>query len=367
MTTKKRVVVKIGTAVLSRAEGGLNMGRIRSLAEEMAEIQKDGYSVLLVSSGAIGAGMDSFGFQQRPTVLRDKQAVAAVGQVILMEAYKNAFARHNVTVAQMLLTQADLEDRTRYLNARHTLSALLNRKVIPVINENDTVSTEEIQFGDNDSLAAMVAVKMEAKTLCLLTDVEGLLTGTGDNARILPEVFQLTPDIEALVSAKTGSHKSAGGMASKIQAAHKAMSSGVETWIASGRRMNVVHEILKGQGIGTCFQPQQDTPLNARKRWIAFGRRVKGAVYLDDGAVNALVHNKRSLLPSGVVRVEGQFNAGDTVRLMNSAGREMARGLIAYSSHDTKKIRGKKSIEIEKILGHPAPAEVIHRNNLVVL
>ncbi len=362
----KRLVVKVGTAVLSRPEGGLNRARIRSLAEELAALKKQGHAVLLVSSGAIGAGMDRFGWKTRPTALADKQAAAAVGQVALMEAYEEAFAPHGIPVAQMLLSRTDLEDRERYLNARNTLSALLERDVLPVINENDTVATEEIRFGDNDALAALVAVKMSAQKLFLLTDVDGLLTGTGADARLLPEVFRITPDIEALAGGGPGSRKSVGGMKSKLQAARLAMASGVEVWIASGKRAGAVRDILEGRGVGTRFQAQSGG-LSARRRWIAFGRRVRGALVLDAGAVAAIVQGKRSLLPSGVVRVEGSFEAGDTVRLLSPAGAEVGRGLASHSSGDMNKIRGRKTADLEKVLGQPGPAEAVHRDNLVVL
>jgi glutamate 5-kinase len=365
-TNRKRLVVKVGTAILSQPQGGLNKTFIRSLAEELAGLQKDGHQVLLITSGAIGAGMDRFGWKKRPTLLRDKQAAAAVGQVALMEAYEEAFGRHGVTVGQMLLTLADLEDRARYLNARNTLAALLERGVVPIINENDTVATEEIQFGDNDTLASLIAVKTEAKCLIILTDVDGLLTGEKLEGNILPEVFQITADIEALVRGGTGSTKSVGGMLSKIQAARLAMASGVETWIASGRRPGILRDIAAGRGTGTRFHPQEER-LNARRRWIAFGRKPRGALVLDDGAVKAIVQDKRSLLPSGIFRVEGAFKAGDTVKLLNAAGVELARGLIGYPSADMDKIRGRKTTEIESILHRPAPPEVIHRNNLVVL
>ncbi len=362
----KRIVVKVGTAVISRAEGGLNTPRLRQLAEELAGLQKKGFAPLLVTSGAIGAGMDAFGWKTRPTVLRDKQAAAAVGQVALMEAYKAAFAAQGVTVAQVLLTRTDMEERDRYLNIRNTLHALLERGVLPVINENDTVSTDEIKFGDNDTLSALVATKMESTHLFLLTDVEGLLTGTGADGRLLPEVFQITPDIEALVQAGAGSAKSAGGMASKLSAARLAMASGVEVWIASGRRPGVVRDILEGKGRGTRFVPTEET-LSARKRWIAFGRRTKGALHLDDGAVRAITEGKKSLLPSGLAKVDGLFHAGDTVKVLDARGREIARGLTAHGSLDLQKIKGRRSSEVEALLGHPAPAEVIHRDNLVVL
>ncbi|HMX42777.1 MAG TPA: glutamate 5-kinase [Elusimicrobiota bacterium] len=366
LTSRQRLVVKVGTAILSRAEGGLNRARLRQLAEELSGLQKKNFAPLLVTSGAIGAGMDAFGWRVRPTALRDKQAAAAVGQVALMEAYKAAFAEFGVTVAQILLTRSDLEDRERYLNIRHTLTALLERGVLPVLNENDTVATDEIKFGDNDSLSALVAAKMDAGHLFILTDVDGLLTSTGAEGQLLPEVFQITPDIEALVRAGTGSSKSVGGMASKLSAARLAMASGVEVWIASGRKPGIVRDILEGHGRGTRFAPQEEA-LSARKRWIAFGRRVKGALHVDAGAAQAVVDGKRSLLPAGIARVEGAFSAGDTVKILNAAGREIARGLAAHGSGDLQKIKGRRSSEIESVLGHPAPAEVVHRDNLIVL
>ncbi len=362
----KRIVVKVGTAILSRSEGGLHLGRIQELARELADLSKKGYAPILVTSGAIGAGMDAFGWTVRPTLLKDKQAAAAVGQVALMEAYKGAFAPVGVTIAQILLTRADLDDRERYLNIRNTLNALLERNVLPILNENDTVATQEIKFGDNDTLSALVAAKVDADHLFILTDVDGLLTSTGADGRLLPEVFQVTPDIEALVQAGTGSAKSVGGMASKLSAARLAMASGVEVWITSGRKPGIVRDILEGKGVGTRFVASPEA-LSARKRWIAFGRKVRGALHLDEGAVRALTENKRSLLPSGIKRVEGAFNAGDTVKVVTPDGRELARGLTVFDASDLKKIQGRRSAEIEPLLGRPAPAEVIHRNNLVLL
>jgi glutamate 5-kinase len=351
---------------LSRPEGGLNGDRIRALAGELAFLLEQGLAPILVTSGAIGAGMDAFGWKTRPTLLKEKQAAAAVGQVALMEAYKTALGARGITVAQILLTRADLEDRERYLNVRQTLGVLLERRVLPVINENDTVATDEIKFGDNDTLSALVAAKMDAGRLALLTDVEGLLTNPGVEGRLLPEIFQITPDIEALVQAGTGSAKSVGGMGSKLSAARLAMASGVEVWIASGRRPGVLRDIVEGRGPGTRFAPSAEA-LSARKRWIAFGRRARGALHLDEGAARAITEGKRSLLPSGVSQVEGTFFPGDTVRILSPEGREIARGLCAFGSADMKRIRGRRSSEIEPLLNRPAPAEAVHRNNLVIL
>ncbi len=361
-----KIVVKVGTASISKPQGGLDEVRLRDLARELGALISAGRQVILVTSGAIGAGMDVFGWDKRPTALRDKQAAAAVGQVALMEAYKRAFAAEGVTVGQVLLSRADLEDRERYINARNTLDALLSRRVLPILNENDTVATEEIQFGDNDTLSALIAAKTSADKLFLLTDVEGLLTSPGADGKLLPEVFQITPDVEALVQAGTGSKKSVGGMATKVSAARLAMASGVEVWIASGKRAGVVTEILEGRGVGTRFQAQTET-LSARQRWIA-GRRAKGALHVDAGAVAALVERKKSLLPSGIVKVEGAFSAGDAVKVVGPDGREIARGLAAYSSAELGKIRGHRTADIPAILGRAAPfSEAVHRNNLAVL
>lgn len=364
--TAKNLVVKIGTASLSLAQGGLDEVRIRSLAEELCDLQKQGWSVVLVTSGAIGAGMDVFGWRQRPNQLKDKQAAAAVGQVVLMEAYKTAFGRRGVPIGQMLLTRSDLEDRERYRNAQHTLSALLNLGVVPIINENDTIATDEIQFGDNDQLAALVAVKTNAKKLFLLTDVPGLLTSTGPEGKLLPEVFRITPEIEALARSGKGSEKSVGGMASKLSAAKLAMASGVEVWMAEGRRPGIIRDLLSGQGQGTRFQPL-DQRLSDRQRWLAFGRRVKGTLSLDRGAVEALRLGHKSLLPSGVKKIQGSFSAGDTLRLLDDNRQEFARGLSAFSSIELRKIMGCYSQDIASRIGRPAPAEVIHRDHMVLL
>lgn len=362
-----KIVVKIGTASISRPEGGLDDRRLAALAAELAALHKSGRRVILVTSGAIGAGMDVFGWDKRPTALKDKQAAAAVGQVALMEAYKRAFSAEKVTVAQVLLTRSDLEDRARYLNIRQTLDALLGHGVLPILNENDTVATDEIQFGDNDTLSALIAAKASADKLFLLTDVDGLMTNPTDG-ELLPEVFQITPDIEALVRAGTGSKKSVGGMATKVAAARLAMASGVETWIASGKQSGVVTEILDGHGVGTRFQAQAGA-LSARRRWIA-SLKPKGSLHVDAGAVTALVTGKKSLLPSGIVKVEGHFAAGDAVRVVGPDGREAARGLTAYAAADLHKIKGRKTADLSSILDRAAgaaPAEALHRNNMAVL
>jgi glutamate 5-kinase len=309
--------------------------------------------------------MDAFGWNKRPEVLRDKQAAAAVGQVALMGAYKKAFAESGVTVAQMLITRTDLEELDRYLNARNTLTVLLSHQVIPIINENDTVATEEIRFGENDILAALIASKMGADKLFLLTDVEGLKTSPDADGKLLPEVFQITPEIESLVKKGAGSKKSVGGMESKIQAARLAMAGGVEVWIASGARAGILTEILEGRGVGTRFRAKSGG-LSARKRWLA-GRNAKGTLSLDEGAVRAIVQGKKSLLPSGIVNVEGQFKVGDAVCLAGPDGREVARGLSAYSSEELALIRGKKTAELSALLHRTAPAEAVHRDNLVVI
>jgi glutamate 5-kinase len=365
-TNRNRLVVKIGTASLSLPQGGLDHARLADLAREFADLRRQKWAPLLVTSGAIGAGMDAFGWTRRPTRLRDKQAAAAVGQPALMDAYRRAFAPQDIAVAQVLLTRDDLADRRRYLNIRQTLTALLDRGVVPILNENDTVATDEILFGDNDTLAALIAAKMNARTLFLLTDVEGLLTRPGPGGRLLPEIFRITPEIEALVCAGPGSAKSAGGMATKISAARLAMAAGVEVWIASGRRPGLLTDLVEGRGLGTRFSPSPEV-LSARRRWIAFGRAPRGSLTLDAGAVRALVDGKKSLLPAGVVRVEGRFAAGDTVRLLSPQGEEFARGLVNYTAAEVERSRGRKTSEIPRAGGDPRPTELVHRDNLALL
>jgi glutamate 5-kinase len=360
-----RIVIKIGTNLLTTREGALDTARIGLFAEELAGLRKKGHQVVIVSSGAIGAGMGKLGLASRPSSLRDKQALAAVGQPLLMNAYEHSFGGRGCAVAQVLLTRQDFDDRQRYLNARNTLLALLEFGVIPVINENDTVAVEEINFGDNDTLAAMVAAKIAADWLFLLTDVDGFYRGLPGKGELIRVVEKITPEIEECASCVSGSGKGTGGMRTKLAAGKIAAMAGVKMVIASGREQRAVTRVLEGEAVGTLFLPGQH--IEPRKCWIAFGTKCRGKIVVDAGAAEALLKRGKSLLPSGIVATEKTFGVGDTVSIVDRAGREIGRGLTYYSSADVDRIKGKKTAEIKKILEHTDIEEVVHRDNLVIL
>ena len=364
----KRLVVKIGSGVIASSAHGLDHARLEALAAEIAELKKAGTEIILVSSGAILSGLEKLGVEMRPKNIPLKQAAAAVGQSRLMWAYEKAFEARGLTVAQILLTSDDLDDRKRFLNSRNTLTTLLSLNVIPVINENDTVVVEEIRFGDNDNLAALVTHLADAQLLVILSDVEGLYSDDprrNPGARLIPVVGKINAEIERLAK-DTSTREGTGGMRSKIQAARKVAGTGVPAVIAYGRRAGVIGEIMKGGAVGTLFLPDSGKR-TSRKHWIAFGSRTKGRLVLDAGAVEALTTKGRSLLPSGVVRVEGRFEAGDAVSCLDPRGREVAKGLVNFSSAEVSKIKGAKTAEIAGILGYKDYDEVIHRDNLVIL
>ncbi|MEK6530111.1 MAG: glutamate 5-kinase, partial [candidate division NC10 bacterium] len=329
----KRLVVKVGSGLISAPGRGLLPDRIGALADELAALAKDGREVVVVSSGAIASGMARLGLTQRPRSIPEKQAAAAVGQSALMWHYEQAFARHGIRVAQVLLTQEDISARPRYLNARNTLQVLLRFRVVPVVNENDTVAVEEIKVGDNDNLAALVAHLVDADLLVILTDVDGLYTGdprVDPEARRLDTVDAVTEEIERLVWDADG-QVSVGGMSTKLEAARKATSSGIPMVIASGRVPGTLRRVLRGEPLGTYFVPRGDR-LAGRKRWIAFAVPPQGRLTVDAGARSALVERGKSLLPSGVVEVEGEFHAGEVVSLSAADGKEFARGLTNYDA-----------------------------------
>ena len=370
LTRVRRLVVKVGSGLITAREAGLDPGRIGALADELAAVRQHGTEVALVSSGAVVAGMARLRLQVRPRSIPEKQAAAAVGQSALMEHYETAFARHGVTVAQILLTQADVSARARYLNARNTLTTLLGYGVVPIINENDTVAVEEIKFGDNDNLSALVAQLIDADLLVLLTDVDGLYTGDPSRdpqARKLDTVEAVTPEIERLVWSDAD-RVAVGGMATKLQAAQKAAASGVPMVIASGREPGTLARVLRGEPVGTYFPPRGDR-LAARKRWIAFAVPPQGRLLVDAGARQALIERGKSLLPSGVVDIEGDFDAGEVVALCaaDGDGKEFARGLVNFDAQELRTIRRAKTTEIESLLGYKSFDEVVHRDNLVVL
>ncbi len=362
----RRVVLKIGSALLvDEATGKVRRPWLAALADDIAEARKRGQEVLIVSSGAIAVGRHHLNLHGRALKLEEKQAAAATGQSRLTHAYEEALARHGITVAQVLLTYEDTEERRRHLNARGTLTELLRLGAIPVINENDTVTTEEIRFGDNDRLAARVAQMVSADALVLFSDIDGLYTADPRRdgaARHLPEVRELTAEIEAMAG-KAPPGYSSGGMVTKLAAARIALAAGCRMAIANGRAEHPLATLIEGARC-TWFVPQASPPA-ARKGWIAATLKPAGALVVDDGAVAALKTGK-SLLPAGVVSVEGQFERGDTVQVEDRGGRKLGCGLVAYSSQDCARIIGHRSGEIEAILGYRGRDEMIHRDDLVL-
>ncbi|MDA8168731.1 MAG: glutamate 5-kinase [Nitrospiraceae bacterium] len=361
-----RLVIKIGSNILA-PKGVLDENRMRSIASDIARISAAGHEAVLVSSGAVAAGIGKLGLKKKPSDIQLKQAVAAVGQSALMWAYEKVFGETGKKVAQILLTRDVFTDRARYINSRNTIITLLGLGVIPVINENDTVSVEEIKFGDNDHLAALVASLVEADRLVILSDVDGLYPADpkqDPDARIIPLVTEITPQMEKLAGG-AGSAVGTGGMYSKILAAKKAMGAGITVNIINGRKHNLLIEILEGRACGTEFRPGNGR-LSARKGWIAYGLKAKGRLIIDEGAKEALLSKGKSLLPSGIVSVEGSFDKGDPVYCISPEGERIAKGLSNYSAWEIEKIRGRKTSEIEVILGYRYSDEVIHRDNLVL-
>lgn len=361
----RRVVVKLGSSIVATASGvdRVNVGR---LVAEIARIHDDGYEVIVVTSGARAAGLARLGLRHMPKSIPEQQAAAAIGQISLMALYEEFFADFGQHVGQVLLTAADIESRARYLNAQHTLEHLLAYKIVPIVNENDSVAIDELKLGDNDRLSAMVAGLVDADLLVLLTDVEGLFTDHPKNPGAV--LVDLVEEIEAASrSAGRAGALGTGGMASKIQAASAAAHRGISTVIASGRLPGTLPGILDPQrSVGTLV-PASASPISHRKYWIAYGMPVRGAVVLDRGAMEALSKRGGSLLPSGIVEVRGEFEAGDCIGCIGPDQREFARGLVAYDSRDCARIRGSNSTKIEEILGYHMGDEVIHRNDLVLL
>jgi glutamate 5-kinase len=362
------IVVKVGTRVLTRDDGQLDEERIAQLAEQLHATLTSGRQVVLVSSGAVGAGMGRLGLKKRPTDLAHLQAVAAIGQSWLVEAYERALSSHGRHAAQVLLTAEDLEDRIRYLNARNTLVTLLELGAVPIINENDTVSVDELltTFGDNDRLAAIVTNLLRAPLLVLLSDVDGLYDGdpSRPGSRLISTVDRLDGSIFGLVRDRAGG-VGKGGMASKLEAARLATAAGENVIIACGRTPKILSKIMAGEPVGTLFLAQGQT-VAARKRWIGFTVKPRGRLALDAGAREAVDRKGRSLLAIGVVDVEGNFHKGDVVALCGPDGVEFARGLTNYGDEDLRKIRGLRTGQIAAALGHCPYDEVIHRDNMVI-
>lgn len=379
----QRVVVKLGTAVLMKDEGGIALSRFYSFVEGIAELIGMGKEVLLVTSGAVGLGVQRLGLDKRPRELPLKQACAAVGQGRLMSMYSDAFEKLSINTAQVLLTEDDFSNRRRYLNLRSTIAELLALRVLPIINENDTVSTVELEaasaeahrkvnFGDNDKLSALVASKVEADLLIILTDVDGLYTAdprAQSDAKLISVVEQITPEVEALAGGtgvgKTAKTMGRGGMRTKLEAASIASQSGCATIIAGGKIQGVISKVVAGEEIGTLFLPQSG--LKGRLRWIAFATTVNAALVVNDGAKDALTKRKASLLPAGIVEVRGSFNRGDVVSILDASNREFARGIVNYSSAETQKISGMHSDTINEVIADRNYDAIVTRDHLAFL
>ena len=367
MEVAQRWVVKLGSRVLV-PEDGLDEAFLRGLARQVAELRATGHEVIIVTSGAIASGLSLLGLKARPHSIAKKQAIAAVGQIALMHAYRTAFRQEGLCVAQVLLTHEDFRDRRRVLNARHTLHALLEMGIVPLVNENDTVASEEIKVGDNDNLAAMVACLWAADVLVLLSDIDGLYTtdpGSDPNAEFIPVVEELDEEIEAF-AAPSVSAIGIGGMRTKLEAAKRAASLSISTIIACGRTPEVLLRLARGERLGTLISPKRKR-LSARKHWIAYTLKPQGVLRVDAGAVRALTEQGRSLLPSGIIAVEGDFQVGDAVLIAGADERPFAQGLVAYGVREIEKIKGRRSDEIENALGYKYRDEVVHRDDLVLL
>lgn len=362
----KRIVIKLGSSIVTNGKG-LDEQFLSRLIKQIAFIVEQGTDVLIVSSGSVAAGLKRLGIKKRPHILSQLQAAAAVGQMDLAQIYQKIFLKNNLVAAQVLLTHDDLSDRKKYLNARSTLHNLLGNKVVPIVNENDTVATDEIRFGDNDTLAAMVSNLIEADCLVLLTDQDGLFTEDpkkNGNAELIHHAYVDDEELDKLASG-TFSTVGTGGMLTKIYAARRAALSGTHTIIASGKNEDILNLLQADKEIGTLLQ-SRELKLVARKKWLADHLRSHGRVFIDEGAANALINEGKSLLPIGIRRIEGKFDRGEVVDCVNKLGKKIARGLVNYNSDEAKKIIGLSSDKIEVTLGYVNELNLIHRNNLVI-
>ena len=362
----KRAVIKIGSGVLTR-KNGLNLNLIDDLATEVCRLRNKGLEIILVSSGAIAAGLKKAGLSKRPTSLSQMQALAAMGQSNLIMTYEEAFSRHGAKAAQILLTRDDLTHRRRYLNARNTLMTLLSWKIIPIINENDTVGIDEIKFGDNDNLSALVVNLTESHLLVNLTNIDGLYDKDPrrhPDAQLIPLVEKVDRRITKAANTIPG-FLGTGGMASKLMAARNISLGGIASIIANGARPNILKDIFSGKSCGTFFLPESSV-LNSRQQWIAFTKKTKGTIVIDEGAEKALTKNGKSLLPSGITTVQGKFSMGDSVVIQGKNKQKIAIGMVNYNSGDLQKIIGARTSEIESILGYRHDDEIVHRDNLIL-
>lgn len=365
----KRIVIKVGTSTITYANGKRNFSQIDRLAREISDLQNQGKEMILVTSGAVAVGVDRMGLPGKPKTIPGKQAAAAVGQGVLMHTYEKFFADYGQIVAQVLITKTEAIDRHRYTNTRNTFMELMRQRVIPIVNENDVVALDELKIGDNDNMSALVAGIVDADLVIILSDVDGLYTAnpqTHPDAVIMPEVAEITPEIEASAGG-VGSARGTGGMATKIQAAKAATSSGIHLVIASGTEKNAITRVLQGEELGTLFVSRENR-LQFRKRWLAFGAKIAGSIVVDDGCAKAIRKaGGCSILPAGVFAVQGEFLPGSTVSVIDKDAHELARGLVHYSSAELEQIKGCNSGEIANILGHKNFDEVIHRDDLVIL
>lgn len=363
-----RVIIKVGSSVLTDSTGSLSVSIFEKLANEIARIREKDIEVIVVSSGAIASGMKKLNLTQRPTEISMKQAIAAAGQSTLIWHYEKAFSAFNLNVAQILLTLDGLSDRKRFLNARKTLSTVLSMGIIPIINENDTVAVEEIMLGDNDNLAAHITSLIEADLLIMLTDIDGLYDKdpkVNQDAQLLSLIEKIGKDVES-TAGDTFGRTTIGGMKTKIEAAKKAAAFGVPTIIANGNNVSTLLEIFDGKEVGTLFLPSEQS-LSGRKHWIAFTLKSAGVIVIDEGAKQAIASSGKSLLPSGIKDVVGTFGVGDSVTCVDENGIHIARGLTSYSAQDIKKIMGSKTSDVESILGYKYSDEVIHRDDLALI
>ncbi|MCS7281538.1 MAG: glutamate 5-kinase [Desulfobacterota bacterium] len=367
MTKISRLVVKVGTSILTDKLGRINPQKIKDIARQIKKVKEMGVDPLVVTSGAIACGMELLGINRKPKEIGKKQALASVGQVILMSLYSHAFKEHNLHIGQILLTHEDVKDKDRCLNLTNTLNTLLSLGIIPVVNENDALSFREIQFGDNDNLSATIAQIVNADLLLLLSDVDGLYEKNPKKypgANLVKVVKKIDERIWSIAEG-TESEKSIGGMLSKIEAAKKAGLYGIPTRIVSGDTEEVIVRVVLGEELGTLFLPERK--LSRKKWWTAFAFRTKGKIWIDDGAEKAIKENGKSLLPTGVLKVEGDFSRGDCVEVVNIKGVLISKGIVNYGSHEIDLIKGLKTIEIEQKLGYKYTEEVIHRDNMVIL
>ncbi|SJZ93053.1 glutamate 5-kinase [Selenihalanaerobacter shriftii] len=364
----ERIVIKVGSSTLTHPTSKLNLGQIEVLVRQLADLRNQGKELIVVTSGAISAGRGKIGLDDPPRTIPEKQALASVGQGLLMQIYEKIFSEYGQIPSQILLTRSDITERKRYLNARNTILKLLDYDIIPIINENDTIAVDEIKFGDNDTLSALVANLAEADLLVILSDVEGIYTGdprTDETAELIPEVNEIDSELEGLAQG-AGTDRGTGGMITKIEAAKISTKAGIPMIIAKGSQGDVLRKIVQGENPGTVFTPVEQN-LAARKKWIAFNLSVQGELMIDEGAADALLNHGKSLLACGVVEIEGEFQTGDVVDVVTEDKEKIAKGIVNYSISEVEAIKGLQSTEIEDKLGYKDYDEVIHRDNLVCM